>query len=309
MHKDVKIGIVGAGGVGGYYGGLLAKAGMGVHFLARGEQLRAIRESGLKVKSYKGDFEIKEVQATKDPAKIGVCDIILFCVKSFDTRVTAELIKPMVGPSTTILSLQNGIENEETLGSVLGEEKIMGGVAFIGSHIGKPGVILHTAAGNMTFGELDGGMSERGGTLLKLLEEAGIEARLTENIKKTMWQKMVWNCGFNAITALTGCTAAEVLAMAETRETIKGTMFEVVEVAKRLGIDLSDDLPEKTIAHTEKQGQIKTSMLMDMKKGNRLEIEALNGAVSRAGKSFDLYTPVNDALHGMIKAVNSRRGF
>ncbi len=308
MKEEVKIAVVGAGGVGGYYGGLLARAGLNVSFLCRGAHLEAIMKRGLTVESYRGDFRV-DVQATDDPAEIGVSDVVLFCVKSYDTEDAARMIRPMVGPATVVVSLQNGVDNEEVLGKILGKEKIMGGVAFIGSRIREPGVILHTAAGGMTLGEMSGGMSERGKMLVRLFESAGIEARLSEDIRKVMWRKMVWNCGFNALTALTGCTVGEVLALGEARAVIRAAMEEVIAVARALGIGLAGDLPEKTMSHTEKQGEIRTSMLMDNENGRRMEIEALNGAVSRRGRENGVPTPVNDVFYAAVKAVNVRRGF
>jgi len=306
-HK-LKIAIAGAGGVGGYYGGVLAKAGMDVHFLARGEHLEAIRKRGLQVRSYKGDFCV-EVEASDSPDEIGVSDLILFCVKSFDTKETAKLIKPLVGPGTAIISLQNGVENEEIIGDVLGAAKVMRGIAFIGSRVVEPGVILHTAAGSLGFGEMDGGISERGSAFYKIFESAGIEARLSEDIKKVMWQKMVWNCGFNAITALAGCTVKEVLEVPETKNVIRMAMQEVIQVALSLKVSLNDGLADKTISSTERQGEIRTSMLVDMERGKRMEIESMNGAVSRRGQKSGVPTPVNDTLYGAVKAVNKRLRF
>lgn len=305
--EKMKIAVVGPGGVGGYFGALLARAGRDVFFLGRGEHLRAIREKGLTVKSDRGDFHV-EINATVDPTHIGPCHLILFCVKSFDTETVAEWIRPLVASDAVIISLQNGVDNEETIGRTVGIEKVMGGVAFIGSRIEAPGVILHTAAGQMTFGELSGGPSERGRVLLGLFEEAGIEARLSEDIKKVIWRKMVWNCGFNAITALTRTTAAEVLACPETREIVRKTMGEVLSVAQSKGVDLKPDLPGKTMAHTEKEGEIKTSMLMDMEKGKPMEIDALNGTICRIGKEKGISTPVNDLLYSLISVTNAKRG-
>ena len=306
MNTNAKIAVVGAGGVGGYFGGLLAKAGLDVFFLARGGHLKAIKENGLKVESYGGDFDVK-VEASDDPAMIGLCDVVLFCVKSFDTKSMAERIRPLVGQSTVIISFQNGVENEEIIGNVLGSEKVMGGVAFIGSRIKAPGVILHTAAGSMIFGELEGGSLERGRALLKLFEDAGFEVALSENIKKAMWQKMVWNCGFNAITALSGSSVSQLLSVSEARQVVKDAMDEVLSVAKGLGVLLREDLPEKTIAHTEKQGEIRTSMLVDLENGRKVEIEALNGAVSRLGVKLGVPTPVNDTLYAALKVINKIR--
>ncbi|MBE9537261.1 MAG: ketopantoate reductase family protein [Proteobacteria bacterium] len=309
MENKPKIAVVGAGAVGGYFGGRLAEAGHDVCFLARGRHLDALRSNGLIIKSCKGDAAIDPVVATDNPDEIGECHIVLFCVKSFDTAETAEAIRPLVGNSTTVISLQNGIENEEVLGEILGKEKVMGAVTFIGSRISEPGVIMHTAAGNLSIGETDGSMSVRGDNICRLFESSGIEARLTENIKKAMWQKMVWNCGFNAITALTGCTASEVLVLDESRIAIESTMIEVITLAKKLGIELSEDLPGKMIAHSEGQGAIRTSMLIDMESGRPMEIEALNGTISRKAKALGLASPINDTLYGMISSVNKKRGF
>ena len=226
MEKKLKIAIIGSDGVGGYYGGILSKAGMDVHLLARGEHLNMIKKRGLQIRSYKGDFCTK-VEASENTDEIGVSDLILFCVKSFDTEKTAKLIKHMVGSHTTIISLQNGVDNEEIIGNILGHEKVMGGIAFIGSRVAEPGVILHTAAGSLSFGELSGGESERGNFINKIFKYVQIEARFVSNIKKAMWQKMVWNCGFNAITAITKCCVSEVLNVPETRKVIEVSMKEV----------------------------------------------------------------------------------
>ncbi len=303
--KKLKIGIAGPGAVGGYYGAHLARAGMDVKFLGRGRHLDVMKEKGLIVKSYKGDFHVSPF-ASADPAEIGPCDLILFCVKSFDSINMGRFIQPMVGPSTVILSLQNGVENEVILGELYGSDKVLAGVAFIGSRIEKPGKIVHTASGNITFGEPGGGSSHRTKELEELFNSAGINAKLSDDMKKVMWQKMVWNCGFNAITALTGCSATEVLLLKETREIVRKTMEEVIAVAAALGIEFDASLPEKTIAHTEKQGEIRTSMLVDMEKGQKMEIDGLNGAVCRNGREKGVPTPTNDVLYGMIKSINKR---
>lgn len=303
--KNLKIGIAGPGAVGGYYGALLVRAGMDVQFLGRGRHLEVMREKGLSIKSYKGDFQIIPL-VSDDPAEVGPCDLILFCVKSFDCVNMGRFIEPMVGPSTVILSLQNGVENEEVLGGLYGSDKILAGVAFIGSRIEKPGEIVHTAAGNITFGEPSGGSSHRTKELEEIFNSAGVKAKLSDDMRKVMWQKMVWNCGFNSITALTGCSAAEVLLLKETREIVRKTMEEVIAVAEALGIKFDASLLEKTIAHTEKQGEIRTSMLLDMEKGQKMEIDGLNGAVCRKGREKGVPTPTNDVLYGMVKSINKR---
>src|SRR5215467_14634670 len=172
----MRIAVYGAGGVGGYFGGRLARAGADVHFIARGAHLRALREHGLSVRSVKGDFEVP-AQATDDPADVGRCDFVLFCVKSFDTEAAAARLAPLIGEGTAVLSLQNGVENEEKLARALGEDHVMGGAAFIFAEIAEPGVILHTGGpASITFGELDGRASQRAKDLLAWCEQAGFGA-------------------------------------------------------------------------------------------------------------------------------------
>jgi len=157
----MRIAVYGAGGVGGYFGGRLAQAGAQVHFIARGAHLQALREHGLRVRSVKGDFEV-QAPATDDPADVGPCDFVLFCVKTFDTEAAAARLGPLVGEGTAVVSLQNGVENEEKLARAIGADHVMGGAAFIFAEIAVPGVIAHTGGPtSITFGELDGSASQR----------------------------------------------------------------------------------------------------------------------------------------------------
>ena len=177
-----RIAVYGAGGVGGYFGARLAQAGAEVHFLARGAHLQALREHGLKVRSVKGDFQVR-VQATDDPADIGPCDFVLFCVKTFDTDAAAARLGPLLGDGTAVVSLQNGVENEEKLARAVGEEHVMGGAAFIFAGIAEPGVIVHSGGpASITFGELDGRATQRARCLLAWCERAGFQAELSASI-------------------------------------------------------------------------------------------------------------------------------
>src|SRR5262252_9080853 len=177
--RSMRIAVYGAGGVGGYFGGRLAQAGAQVHFIARGAHLQALRERGLKVRSVKGDFEVR-APATDDPADVGPCDFVLFCVKTFDTEAAAARLGPLVGEGTAVVSLQNGVENEEQLARAVGEDHVMGGAAFIFAEIAEPGVIAHTGGPtSITCGELDGRASERAKRLLASCDQAGFEAELS----------------------------------------------------------------------------------------------------------------------------------
>ena len=163
----MRIAVIGAGGVGGYFGGLLAKAGEDVVFVARGKHGEAIAENGLQIKSPNGDFSVKTA-VTSDPSEIGPVDLILFCVKGYDTTQAAELIKPIVSKETTVISLQNGVEKEEILSRILGEDHIMGGLCTLSAYIEAPGVVKHLALERLAFGELDGSESDRGKRILKV---------------------------------------------------------------------------------------------------------------------------------------------
>ena len=188
----MRIAVYGAGGVGGYFGGRLARAGAEVHFIARGAHLQALRERGLRVRSVKGDFQV-QVPATDDPAEVGPCDVVLFCVKTFDTDAAAARLGPLVGADTAVVSLQNGVENEEKLARAVGEDHVMGGAAFIFAGITEPGVIVHTGGpASITIGELDGHVSHRAQRLLACCERAGFEAELSASIKTVLWGKLAF---------------------------------------------------------------------------------------------------------------------
>jgi 2-dehydropantoate 2-reductase len=190
----MRIAVYGAGGVGGYFGGRLAQAGADVHFIARGAHLQALREQGLRVRSVTGDFEVR-APATDDPADVGSCDFVLFCVKTFDTDAAAARLGPLVGEDTAVVSLQNGVENEETLARAVGDDHVMGGAAFIFAEIAEPGVIRHTGGpASITFGELDGRASERAQRLLSCCEQAGVAAELSGSIKTVLWAKLAFIC-------------------------------------------------------------------------------------------------------------------
>src|SRR6478735_11602667 len=189
-----RMAVYGAGGVGGYFGARLARAGAEVHFIARGAHLHALREHGLRVRSVKGDFQVP-VQATDDPADIGPCQFVLLCVKTFDTDAAAARLGPLVGEGTAVVSLQNGVENEEKLARAVGEDHVMGGAAFIFAGIAEPGVIVHSGGpASITFGELDGRATQRAPCLLSWCERAGFQAELSASISAVLWAKLAFIC-------------------------------------------------------------------------------------------------------------------
>src|SRR6266487_3410600 len=207
----MRIAVYGAGGVGGYFGGRLAQAGADVHLIARGAHLQALREHGLRVRSVKGDFAVR-VPATDDPAEVGPCDYVLFCVKAFDTEPAAARLGPLVGDATAVVSLQNGVDNEEKLALAVGQDHVMGGAAFIFAGIAEPGVIVHSGGPtSITFGELNGQVTDRAQRLLDCCQRAGFAAELSPSIKTVLWAKLTFIC------AQAGMTAAVRLPIGEIR--------------------------------------------------------------------------------------------
>jgi 2-dehydropantoate 2-reductase len=234
----MRIAIYGAGGVGGYFGGRLAQAGSDVHFIDRGAHLRALREHGLRVQSVKGDFTV-QVPATDDPAEVGACDYVLFSVKAFDTEPAAARLEPLLGKGTAVLSLQNGVDNEEKLARAIGPDHVMGGAAFIFAGKAAPGVIVHTGGPtSFTFGELDGRVSERAQRLLECCQLAGFAAELSESIKTVLWAKFAFICAQAGMTAAVRLPIGEVRTVDAAWAGFGRLVAEVAAVAEADGVPL-----------------------------------------------------------------------
>src|SRR6266545_3777860 len=214
----MKIGVVGAGGVGGYYGARLALAGSEVGLIARGDHLAAIREHGLRIRADDGDFTVR-VAASDDPADIGSCDAVLFCVKSYDTDQAAALLGPLLKPETGVVSLQNGVDNEEKIAARIGPEHVLGGASFILAHIVEPGVVeqVHSVQ-RIIFGELDGSRTERVARLLAEFRKAEIDSDIADDIRVVLWDKFAFLCALAGLTAVTRLPIDKLLAVPETRE-------------------------------------------------------------------------------------------
>ena len=299
----MRIGVVGAGGTGGYFGGLLARAGQDVTFIARGAHLEALRSRGLTVESsLKGTFTIP-VQATDTPSEVAPVDLILFCVKSYDTDTAAQSIRPLIRPDTMVLSLQNGIDNEERLARVTGHTSGLGAVAYIVSAVKASGVVAHTAGpGRIIFGELSGGASERTERLHEVLQGAGIAAEVHPDVRVTIWQKFLFICAFSGVTAVTRLPIGTILAAPVTRALFRGTSGEVEAVARAGGIDLPADCVEQamtTAAAVEPRGR--GSLYHDLAGGRRLELKGLNGEVVRRGREHGISTPLNFAIYAALR--------
>ena len=297
------VAVMGTGGTGGFFGGLLARAGEDVTFVARRAHLAAIRERGLRVKSrLSGDFTLR-VKATDDPREISPVDLILFCVKTYDTERAVEQMHPLVGPDTVILSVQNGIDSAERIAEAVGSKPVVGGVAHVFSAIEGPGVIAQTAGpGRILFGELVGGPSPRTERLLQTFRRAGITAELSADIRVTLWEKFLFICGNGGVTALTRLPLGVIRACPETSSLLREVLQEVEEVARARGISLPRGCVEQVVAFNASiEPEARSSLYHDLAAGRRLELEALNGTVVRLGREHGVPTPFNFAVYAALK--------
>jgi 2-dehydropantoate 2-reductase len=299
----MKIAVMATGGVGGYFGARLAAAGEEVHFIARGAHLAAMREGGLQIESANGDLQLRPVKATDDPTRIGPVDIVIFAVKLWDTETAGAACKPLIGKDTAVISFLNGVDSEERLIPILGKKHVMGGVAYIGSTIAAPGVIKHTGTmARLLFGELDGKPSARGEGFLAACQKAGIAAMLSTDIVRDLWAKFAMLASFSGVTALTRRAVGPIRAEPAVLQLLLDAIAEVVAVAKAKGIDLGADFLDKQRAGIAAMpAEMKASMLVDLERGNRLELDWLSGAVVRLGEAAGVPTPVHRFIHTALK--------
>ena len=304
----MRIAVIGAGGVGGYVGGLLAKAGHEVGFLARGDHLRALRERGLRVRSVHGDFELPAVSASDRAEELGQADLVLFTVKTYDTDRAAEAIRPLVRPGTAVLTFQNGVDNPERIDRVLGPCTALGGTIHIETTLAEPGLIAQTSPmRRIAFGELDGQRSDRVERIRAAFGEAGLEPTVSEDIRKAVWEKFLFIAGMSGMTTLTRSPVGGVLAVPETREMLRVAFAETAAVADAEGIALDRDPVDRMMAFAEtlKPG-MKSSMQRDLERGRRLEVESINGTVVRLGRTHGVATPVNACIFACLKLEDLR---
>ena len=301
----MKILIIGTGGVGGYYGALLAQQGNDVTFIARGAHLYAIRHEGLKVKSVHGDFTISPANATDEPINVGPVDLILFCVKTYSTDEAAQAIRPAVGLHTTVLSLQNGIDAAELIGNVIGLEHVVGGATWLSSAVEAPGVIKQISQfRRIVLGELDGGKSTRIQSIYEVLENAGISAEISENIQKVLWTKYVFISAASGLGSLTRLPMGEFRSVPETRDLLSSIMQEVKAVAYAQGIALDPDVVQKSLEFTDNAAShIKPSMQLDVENGHRTELESMIGVIGRKGRKLGVPTPAADFVYASLLPI------
>jgi 2-dehydropantoate 2-reductase len=301
----MKIAVMGSGGVGGYYGGLLARAGQDVTLIARGAHLAALREKGLQVKSVHDDFTVAPIQATDAPAEVGPVDLVLVCVKTPDTEQAAEAIKPMVGPDTVVMSLQNGVDAAERIGATVGMDRMVGGTTWISSVIEAPGVIRQFSQfRRIVLGELDGGITKRVQAIADVLSNAGATVEVTDDVLKVLWTKFVFIASISGIGSLTRLEIGESRSVPETRGLLAGLMREVEAVARASGIALDGDVVEEALVLVDRLApSIKPSMQRDVEAGRRSELESMIGVISHKGRELGLPTPTADMVYAALLPV------
>ena len=299
----MKIAMLGSGGVGGYFGARLAAAGEAVTFIARGAHLAAMRENGLKVKSGLGDVHIQPTDATDDTAAVGAVDTIVIAVKLWDTEAAGRAALPMIGPGTTVVSLQNGVECNDILGPIVGGGRLIGGIAQIAATIEAPGVISHLGTmGRIIIGELDGGTSDRVAALHAACAEAGIESATSDDIERVIWEKFVFLVGLSGTTALRRQPVGPIREDGDGRALLLSVMAEAVAVGRAKGIGLDAGFAEERLRFIDGLPyDMAASMYHDLMRQNRLELDWLSGAVVRFGAGLGVATPVNRVIYAALK--------
>lgn len=298
----MRIAIVGVGGVGGYFGGQLARAGVDTIFIARGATLQALRSRGLRVDSISGDFTLPKVNATDDPSSIGPVDAVIFATKAWQIPEAAENAKPLVAEKTIVVPLENGMEAPDQLAGVFGRRHVLGGLCGIVSFIVAPGHIRHPAIEPFVmFGELDNSRTERVEQLRQTFEQAGVKADIPEDIHRSMWSKFLFIAPMSAIGALARVPIGTWRSIPETREIAVRALREMVAVAAARGIDLGADAVDRTLARYDGMAPESTSSLQrDIMEGKPSELEAQAGAIVRLGREAGVATPVCETLYALL---------
>ncbi len=300
----MKIAAMAAGAVGGYFGARMAAAGHDVFFIARGAHLEAMRKDGLKIESVHGNQHLPKPNVTDDPAKVGPVDVVLFAVKLWDTEKGAEAARPLLGPNTRLITLQNGVDSVERIAPILGADRTIGGVTYVVTVIDRPGVIKQTSQfQSIICGTADGKPDAKLQAFVDAAKAAGIPITLSHNIERDRWHKFIFLSGTSGATAVTRNTMGPILADADTRAMFHNIMRETLAVGKAKGVALEDTFADERIGFADKNipATMKASMANDLDRGNRLELDWLAGQVVRLGKQYGVLTPVNDTIYAALK--------
>jgi 2-dehydropantoate 2-reductase len=299
----MKIVVMGAGGVGGYFGARLAVGGADVTFIARGEHLRAMHRDGLTILSANGDLTLKPVKASDNPATIGHADLVMIAVKLWSTEDAARDIAPLMGPNSAVVSWQNGVMAEDILIKHYGRERVIGGVSNIAALIEARGVIRHNGTmARLIFAELDDKSSKRIDALAALCKQANVDHVVSDDINRAIWQKFIFLASFSGMTCATRAAIGPIRSDPETRAMLQAALEEVVAIGRAKGVSLPDDQAQQSLAWADNlPPTMVASMLGDLNRGNRLELPWLSGNVVKLGEELGIAAPVHKFMYTVLK--------
>ena len=299
----MRIAIMGAGGVGSYFGARLAASGEDVTFISRGRHLSALREHGMSLKSPRGDLRLEKVVATDDPSTVGTVDDVLVTVKLYDLENACDVIAPMVGPATMIVPVQNGVSAVDMMCSGIDREHLVGGLVFIASFVVAPGEVEHkTELHRLVFGEIDGSLSDRVLAFRDAGQKAGVDAEASEDIELDLWTKFALLGGISPVTGLSRQSIGTIMADKDLWELARRSISEVVAVGRAKGIAFAPDVVEETLAINARfKPDAKNSMLLDLEAGKPLENEWISGQIVRLGRELGIPTPVHETAYAALK--------
>ena len=299
----MRIAVMGAGGVGGYFGAQFVRAGHDVAFIARGAHLAALRERGLTVESAVGPVQSMKVAAAADAAELAPVDVVMFCVKLWDVESAAKQLPPLLAEGGIAIPFQNGVESHEVLTRALGPQRVAGGVAQIAAVIRAPGVIAHTGTmARLRVGAFPGGPEDRAAAFADACRSAGVEIEHTPDIRRALWEKFVFLASFSGITSAARSPIGVVRSDPDLRALLEAAMREVWSVGVARGVALPDDFVAKQLAFADGlPAAMRSSMLNDLESGYRLEVPWLSGAVERMARESGLAAPVHATLHAILK--------
>ena len=298
----MRIAAMAAGAVGSYFGGRLQAAGHDVAYIARRANLEALKKDGLKIQSVHGDLHLPKVFATPDPKEVGPVDIVLFAVKLWDTETAAELTKPMIGPNTRVITLQNGVDSYERVSAILGKEHVIPGTAYIAAVLGGPGVMLHTSKfAIMRCGRIDGSKDAQLDKFVEAAKAANIDIQPQDDMNRERWQKFIFLSSMAGVNCLTRMEIGKVLGEPHTRAFYKKLMEESFAISQKLGVKVAPNWVEDRMVFSDNAPPgMKASMLHDLEAGNRLELDWLTGKVVELGKQTGVPTPAAEAVYAAV---------
>lgn len=295
----MNVAIMGAGAVGGYYGAMLARAGHRVTLIGRPQHVAAVRRDGLILEMH-GESHAIPMQADTSPAAVADADLVLFCVKSTDTRSAGESIAPYLAAGATVLSLQNGVDNAERLQAVLGRD-VVPAVVYVAVEMGGPGQVRHHGRGELVIGPSSGSVA-----IAALLRDAGVPTEVSDNAIGSLWAKMILNCAYNALSAVSQVPYGELVRGVGVTDVMHDVVAECLAVADALGVSVPGDVPASVARIAETMPTQYSSTAQDLARGKPSEIDYLNGYIVRQGAALGVPTPANRVLHTMVKLAESR---